>query len=86
MQTKVQKWGNSLGLRIPKAFAVEIGLANETPVDLSLVDGSLVVTPLVPTPLTLEELLAQVTEENLHGEIDTGEPVGSEVWQHGLRT
>ena len=61
MQTKVQKWGNSLALRIPKSFAVEVGLTDNIPVDLSLVDGKLVVTPLVPTTFKLHELLAQVT-------------------------
>lgn len=80
MQTKVQKWGNSLAVRIPKSFVLEVGLADDMPVDLSLVDGKLVVTPLVRPEFTLDELLAQVTDENLHQEIDTGEPVGAEAW------
>ena len=80
MQTKVQKWGNSLALRIPKSFASEVGLVDETPVDLSLVDGRLVVTPIIQRNFTLDELLAQITDENLHAEIDTGDPQGAEVW------
>lgn len=80
MQTKVQMWGNSLALRIPKSFAVEIGLENDTAVDLTLVEGNLMMKPLRPSQFSLDELLAGITEQNLHGEIDSGEPVGKEVW------
>ena len=80
MRTRVQKWGNSLALRIPKAFATEIGLQRNSPVEVSLVNGQLVIVPVVEPVLTLEYLLAQVTEHNLHGEIDTGPAVGKEVW------
>ena len=80
MRTRVQKWGNSLALRIPKPFATEIGLQRNSPVEMSLVDGRLVIVPVVePTP-TLERLLAQVSEDNLHGEIETGPATGKEVW------
>ena len=80
MRTRVKKWGNSLALRIPKSFATEVGLDFDTPVDMSLVDGKLVVTPAIETTLTLEHLLAQVTEDNLHREVDTGPAVGNEAW------
>ena len=80
MKTRVQKWGNSLALRIPKSFAAEAGLRENAPVALSLVDGKLVIQPLAPEPLTLEELLKGVTDQNLHGEWDTGPAVGREVW------
>ena len=45
MKTRVQKWGNSLALRIPKSFADEAGLQKETSVEISLADGKIVVTP-----------------------------------------
>jgi antitoxin MazE len=80
MKTRVQKWGNSLALRIPKSFAAEAGLQENAPVDLSLVDGKLVVQLVAPQPPTLEELLRGVTDQNLHGEWDTGPAVGREVW------
>jgi len=80
MRTRVQKWGNSLALRIPKPFATEIGLQRNSPVEVSLVNGQLVIVPVVEPALTLEHLLAQVTDENLHSEIDTGPAVGKEVW------
>ncbi len=80
MQTKVLKWGNSLALRIPKSFALEIGITNDQPVDLSLEDGRLVVTPIIRTKYKLEDMLAEITDENLHKEIPTGVSVGAEVW------
>jgi antitoxin MazE len=79
MQTRIQKWGNSLALRIPKSFAVQTQIEQNTLVDVSLQDGKLVIAPVKPT-WTLEELLAQVTEDNLHGEQDFGEAVGGESW------
>jgi antitoxin MazE len=80
MKTRIQKWGNSLALRIPKSFALESGLDQDVLVDVALVDGKLVVTPL-PTPaISLEALLAGITDDNLHDEQDTGVAVGNEVW------
>jgi antitoxin MazE len=80
MKTRVQKWGNSLALRIPKSFADEAGLKKEMPVEVSLKGGNIVITPIARPKLTLEELLAKVTEDNLHSEVDYGPPVGNEVW------
>ncbi len=80
MKTKVQKWGNSLALRIPKAFAAEVGLANDTAVEITVKDRKIVVEPLVSPALTLEQLLKGITEENIHTEIDTGPAQGNEVW------
>jgi antitoxin MazE len=80
MKTRVQKWGNSLALRIPKAFAAEARLREDTPVELSLVDGKLVIQPLALEPPTLDDLLRGITDQNLHGEWDTGPAVGREVW------
>ena len=78
--TKVQKWGNSLGLRIPKSFAQDASIEEGSAVDLTIADGNLVVRAVRPKEYELGELLAGVTEENLHGEISTGEPRGREVW------
>ena len=80
MKTRVQKWGHSLALRIPKSFATEAGIAQNALVDVALVDGKLVVTPLPSSPFTLEHLLDGVTSDNLHTEQDIGAPVGNEVW------
>ncbi|HEY0557995.1 MAG TPA: AbrB/MazE/SpoVT family DNA-binding domain-containing protein [Thermoanaerobaculia bacterium] len=78
MKTRVQMWGNSLAVRIPKPFAAQAGLEQQSEVDVAVVDGALVITPS-PAPV-LSDLLALVTDENLHGEIDSGSPVGREVW------
>jgi len=80
VKTRIQKWGNSLALRIPKSFASEVGLECNAPVEISLVDGNLVVKPDVQPVPSLDELLAQVTEDNMHREIDTGSAVGKEAW------
>ena len=80
MESRVQKWGNSLALRIPKAFADEMGLENNSSVKIMLKEGSLVVTPAEGQKWTLERLLSDVTEENKHHEWETGAPQGEEIW------
>ena len=80
MLTKVQKWGNSLALRIPKAFALDAQLENDSVVEVSLVDGQIVIKPVSAPNWTLEQLLAGVNTENTHHEIDAGDAVGNEVW------
>jgi len=80
MRTRVQKWGNSLALRIPKAFAAEVGLQRETSVEVSMANGKLVITPVTKPKLTLKQLLAKVTKENLHNEVDTSPAIGNETW------
>ena len=80
MQTRIQKWGNSLGLRIPRSFAQEAGVSAGSQVDLSVRDGDLVVKPERRRTYRLGDLLRRVTADNLHGEVDTGRPVGREVW------
>ncbi len=80
MRTRVQKWGNSLALRIPKSFATEVRLVEDSVVDVSLADGRIVVSPVPDADVTLADLLAGVTAQNLHHEIDTGPAVGMEVW------
>lgn len=80
MLTKVQKWGNSLALRIPKAFAVDAQLENDSLVEISIVKGKIVITPVPAPSWTLDELLSGITRENLHQEVDTGTALGNEVW------
>ena len=80
MRTKIQRWGNSLGLRIPRSFAEEAGVEAGSDVDLSLRDGNLVVRAARRRTYRLKDLLEQVTSKNRHGEVDAGDPVGREVW------
>jgi antitoxin MazE len=80
MLTKVQKWGNSLALRIPKAFAIDAHLQNDSLVEISLVKGKIIVTPVATPSWKLDELLSGITQENLHTEVDSGFTVRNEVW------
>lgn len=79
MKAKVQRWGNSLAIRIPKAYAADLRVEAGSAVDLEVVEAKLVVTPEA-APASLEALLADVTPENLHGEVATGPAVGRESW------
>lgn len=78
MQT-IDKWGNSLGLRIPKSFAEQVHLKVGSEVIIEVIDGNLVVKPK-RKKYNLDELLARITPENVHAEIDLGAPVGNEIW------
>lgn len=80
MRTRVKKCGNSLAVRIPNSFAAEAGLELEAAVEMTLVDGSLVVMSVARGEARLADLLARVRVENLHEEIDPGPAVGGEVW------
>ncbi len=80
MQTKIQKWGNSLGLRIPRSFAEEAGVEAGSEVDLSVREGDLIVRATKRRRYRLSELLAEVTTKNLHDEAETGQPMGREIW------
>jgi antitoxin MazE len=81
MKAKIQKWGNSLAVRIPKSFAVETNLCQDSVVDMFLIDGDIVVKPNKPkSKYRLDDLLNDVNESNIHSETDWGMPVGKEVF------
>ena len=79
MTAKVQKWGNSLALRLPKALVNEFRLAQGSAVELHVVDGKLIIQPQRAPQYRLEDLLKNVSKRNLHSEIKTGRPVGKET-------
>jgi len=80
MKLQIQKWGNSLALRIPKSFAIESQIEQGSTVEVSLESGKIIVFPVAKPDFSLDDLLAEVTAENLHGEIDTGASIGKEAW------
>jgi antitoxin MazE len=80
MKTKIQKWGNSLAVRIPKPFVKEANLMYGSSVDLSVDGGRIIIDPHTEPEYSLDELLNGVTKQNLHTEVDTGDAVGREVW------
>lgn len=79
MQARIQKWGNSLAVRIPKSFATQSNLGQDSLVEMSIENGKIVLLPIQPE-LSLAQLLELVTEENRHAEAQTGTTVGREIW------
>ena len=80
MHSKVQKWGNSLALRIPKAFALEVGLSEDAPVDVSVQQGHLVVAPVRSPTYALADLVSGISRRNVHAEVELGPAQGREAW------
>ncbi len=80
MRVRVQMWGNSLALRIPKPFADHMGIAADAELELTLARGRLVLAPITPTAYRLDDLLSGVDAKNIHRETDFGDPVGREMW------
>lgn len=80
MRVRVQKWGNSLALRIPKPFAEETEVREGSVLDLSVTRGKLVASPIGEAKFTLKQLLRRVSRDNLHSEIEFGAAVGREAW------
>jgi antitoxin MazE len=80
LRARIQKWGNSLALRIPKSFAAHSNIEQGSVVDLSLDNGRIIVEPANDKEYSFERLLAGVTWKNLHSEINFGKPVGKELW------
>jgi antitoxin MazE len=80
MRTRVGKWGNSLALRIPKQFAADAGIEDESVVQVTLQNRTIVIEPVAVPTYSLAQLLARITPENLHAEVDTGEAIGGEAW------
>jgi len=79
MRTRVQKWGNSLAVRIPKPFAEEAGLHDSAEVEMTLNAEGLQVRAVRPR-WTLADLVRKISRRNLHAEVDTGRGVGREAW------
>lgn len=77
--TRIAKWGNSLGLRLPKSVALEARLGEGDTVDVSVKNGAIVIRPNRPS-YALEKLVAKITPRNRHKENDWGSPVDDEVW------
>jgi antitoxin MazE len=80
MRSRIQRWGNSLAVRIPSAFARSLGLDQDSQVDLSMARNRLVVAPVRKPKPKLAELLDRITPANVHREVDVGKPQGRESW------
>lgn len=80
MITKVQKWGNSLAVRIPRSVAEDTQLSSGKTVNLAVHDGQIVIAPARQRRFRLNDLLRGVTTQNRHAEVATGNAVGQEMW------
>jgi antitoxin MazE len=79
LRATVGKWGNSAAVRIPATLLAQANLTDRQTIDLVLSDGKITLEPVTKQEINLEDLLAQITPENLHGEVEFGEPVGKEL-------
>ena len=79
MRSRVSRWGNSLAIRIPASFSREVRIEAGDAVELQVEAGRMVITPVRKT-YSLDQLLAGITDENLHGETEWGLPAGGEAW------
>lgn len=77
MQVVVQKWGNSLGFRLPAIWAKDNNIKNGSKIEVITEKGKITI---LPQKKTLDDMLEMVTPENIHSEISTGNSVGSEEW------
>jgi antitoxin MazE len=80
MKTTVQQWGNSLALRIPRAFAQQTSVRKGTSISLTVKNGRMVIEPLKRRKYSLKQLVSKITPQNRHPETDWGKPMGKEVW------
>lgn len=78
--TTIQKWGNSLGIRIPKEIASETCLREGSEVSFSVEGDSIVLTHNKKPEYSLKELLKSFDKKTMHEEVDWGPPRGSEIW------
>jgi antitoxin MazE len=79
MHSKIAKWGNSLAIRIPASVARDAAVVEGDIVEVKADDGSILITSSKPPPLRMADILAQMTDENIHESIDFGAPVGKEL-------
>jgi antitoxin MazE len=78
MLTQICKWNNQLTINLPKDVTDQVCLAEGMDIEISVFDGKIIITPNVKK-YTLSELLAGITPENIHDEVDTGFAVGNEI-------
>lgn len=79
MHTRVQKWGNSKAVRLPKYITEEAGIKENDEVDLYVHEGNIVITPR-KKHVKLEDRVAEFEAKYRPDEWDTGKPEGDEVW------
>ncbi len=79
MKATIQKWGNSLAIRIPKNITKDTRLSEGSNIDIMVENGNIVLSPR-RKEYSLKELLKNITIKNIHSEIPTGDQTGGEIW------
>ena len=79
MEALVTKWGNSLGIRLPASIANQVKITDGTKVNLILKKNKIEIVPLKPGKYSLDDMLSNISDDNLHSEIDSGESLGVEI-------
>ena len=77
MQAVVQKWGNSLGFRIPSLWAKDNNVKSGSKIEVITEKGKMII---LPQKKSLDDMMAMVNSDNIHSEISTGQAVGKEEW------
>jgi len=78
MESAIQKWGNSLGVRIPSNLAKELELKDGSHIELIQQNGKIIISPKGKN--SLKDLLKNITKDNLHAEVKSDGPIGNEAW------
>jgi antitoxin MazE len=79
MKATIQKWGNSLAIRIPKNISKDTRVSEGSDINITVENGKIILSPS-PKEFSLKELLKNITNENIHSEVSTGDHMGGEIW------
>jgi len=80
MESKVKKWGNSLGVRIPKSFSTQAGITEGSSIEINIDGDKITIAPKHKNEYSIDELVSMISEDNVHYEIKTDGPIGNEIW------
>lgn len=80
MEAKVKKWGNSLGVRIPKSISTQVGITEGASIEIKIEGDKITLAPIQKKEYSIEEMILMISEDNVHYEINTDGPVGKEIW------
>jgi antitoxin MazE len=78
---KVQKWGDDLGINIPQVIANGLSLREGIYVSVQEIGNRIIIEPSIPNiSYSLTDMLSEITENNIHDCVETGMPIGNEIW------
>ncbi len=80
MRVQVKKWGNSASVRIPASVMAAASLRVDQAVDVREEDGRIIIQPIESTEYRLDDLLAKMTPDSFHDDVEFGSPAGGEAW------